>query len=126
MTSIDEVIAAANSLKEQDEAALELQIGLRAKAIERDESLKSNPNLSPQYDNTHMGLHEDVQALGRRILLRWSRELHSVVCGSNPADAQKRQTVLDALNLSESAVIGAVAGVLIALGLFPALAAAVA
>jgi len=101
-------------------------IGLRAKAIERDPSLQDNPDFMPQYDKDTMGVLDDVQALGRRILNRWSKELHSIVCSNVSADEEARGAILNALNLGESALIAAVAGTLIALGLFPALAAAVA
>jgi len=123
---VDEVAAAAEKLKDRDEASLEILIGLRAKEIERDERLKDDPEFIPRYNKSQMGLMDDVQALGKRIAIRWSKELHGLVCNREASGTKDREAILNALNLGENALIGAVAGALMALGLFPALAAAVA
>jgi hypothetical protein len=126
MPSVERVVKAAQNLKELDEDALETLLGLRARAIEKDKRLQDDPDFMPKYDKAQMGLMDDVQALGRRILVRWSKELHELICGATASDTRERQAILDALHLGEVATIGAVASVLVAIGLYPALAAAVA
>lgn len=123
MPDVAAVAAAANRLYQNDEASLEITIGLRAKAIERNPALKDNVDFTPTYDTTIMGPLEDVRALGHRILDRWNKELHGLVCGTKAEDVKQRTAVLNALNLGDAAVIGAVAGGLIALTVPPALAA---
>ena len=119
------VVDSAKRLNAKDEASLELLLGMRAKAIERDPALKDNPDFEPQYEAKTMGALDDIKALGRRILHRWNKELYGVVCGSGPGD-QNRKAVLDALNLGETAVVAAVASVLLSMGAAAALAAALA
>jgi hypothetical protein len=126
MTDKQKVVVAAQSLNSRDEAALEVLIGLRQKAIERDPSLKDNVEFEPKYDGTTMGPLEEVKKLGLRILKKWNKELHEVVCGKGTKDKKDRAAVLESLNLGEAAVIGAVASALLSLGVVAALAAALA
>jgi len=120
------VDAAQRSGKEKDDVALEVLVGMRAKAIETDPSLKDNVSFEPKYAAATMGALDDVKALGRRILNRWNKELFGVVCGNAGGDQKDRRAVLDSLNVSEAAVIAAVAGALLSLGVAAALAAAIA
>jgi hypothetical protein len=126
MTDVDAVVDAAKRLYEQkDEVALEVLIGMRDQAIKQDPALKGNVDFEPKYQAETMGALDDVKALGRRILKRWNKELYGVVCADKGSN-KDRKAVLDALNLGEAAVIAAVAGGLLSLGVFPALAAALA
>jgi hypothetical protein len=109
------VVAAAVELSKRDEAALELLLGLRAEAIETDPSLKDNVNLEPKYEAALMGPLDDIKALGRRILKRWNKELHDVVCSSANPDQKDREAILSSLDLGETAVIAAVATALLGL-----------
>lgn len=121
MADVKAVERAAQDLKSKDEAALELLIGLQQVAIDKDPKLASDPNLSPQYA-PHMGLLDDIKSLGARIALRWAKELRSLVC--EKGDQAERDKLTNALNLGETATIGAVATALIALGVPAPIAAA--
>jgi hypothetical protein len=126
MAETTAIIAAAEQLRAKDEEALALEIGLRSKRIESDPSAADNPSLSVAY-GTHMGMIDDVKALGWRILTRWNTELHGVVCSSEkPEDQEIRKKVFAALSLDEAALIVAVVPALVWLGAPAAIAAAVA
>jgi hypothetical protein len=127
MPDTSAVVDAANRLhKQKDEVALELLIGMRAKAIEQDPALKDDIDFEPKYEAETMGALDEIKALGRRILNRWNRELYGVVCGNQGDDQKARTAVLNSLNLGEAAVIAAVAGALLSLGVAAAIAAALA
>jgi hypothetical protein len=123
MTNVDDVIAAAQKLnKEKDESALILLIGMREKEIVRNPALKDDPNLSPEY-GPHMGGLDDLKLLGRKIVSRWNKDLHNIVCGSGQAGAEIRKSILESLKLDETAMIGAVAMALITMAVPGAIAA---
>lgn len=126
MPDISAVIDAAKRLEKKDEAALELLVGLRAKAIELDPTLIDRVDLEPKYDGPLMGTLDDVRDLGRRILKRWNKELYGLVCEVKSDDQKARTAILDALNLGQAAVIGAVAGALMTLTVPAPIAAALA
>jgi hypothetical protein len=126
MADITTVITAAEQLRAKDEEALALEIGLRSERIEVDPSSADNPTLSIAY-GTHMGLIDDVKALGWRILSRWNKELYGIVCTSdNSENQQVRNKVVVALSLDEAALIAAVVPALVWLGAPAAIAAPVA
>jgi hypothetical protein len=125
MTDVGAVQSAAQNLADRDEDALELLLGLQQQAIDKDPELASDPNLSPQYE-PHMGLLDTVKSLGRSIAFRWAESLHGLVCESKSVDQQDRNKILDALNLGETAVIGAVAAALMGLAVPAPIAAAAA
>jgi len=126
MADITAVINAAEQLRAKDEEALALEIGLRSEYIESDRSGADNPTLSVAY-GTHMGMIDDVKALGWRILARWNKETHAIVCSSEkPEDEEIRKRVFAALSLDEAALIAAVVTALIWLGAPAAIAAPVA
>jgi hypothetical protein len=131
MPSVSDTVSAAENLFSKDEAALLLEIGLRDNAIAADPARADDPNLVVVYDGTHMGMIDDLKALGGRIASRWNKELYGIVCPNASAtetsdDRKMRDDVLKALNLSDAAVIAAVATGLIALGAPAAIAAPVA
>ncbi len=124
MANETEVINAAQKLhEEKDDSALEILIGLREKAIQQDPALTNDPTFEPKYEANTMGALDDVKALGRRILMRWNKELYGVVCSNQPTNAKERQEILGSLGLGEAAVIGAVATALLSLGVTAAIAA---
>jgi len=123
---ISAVINEAKRLESRDEASLELLVGLRAKALEENPALKDTVDLEPKYDKATMGALDDVKTLGRRIVKLWNKELYGLVCENKAGDQQDRKAILDALNLGQAAVVGAVAGALIALTVPAPLAAALA
>jgi len=126
MASTQAVVDAARELSKKDNEALEVLIAKRAKAIEKDASLEDDVTFEPKYDAPTMGTLEDLKELGQRIINRWNKELHGVVCGKKSEDESARQKVLDSLSLDEAAVIAAVATALLSLGVAAALAAAIA
>jgi hypothetical protein len=107
-----------------DDEALYALIGRQEKVIEADPAAANDPTLNPTYEGTMMGPVDDLKAIGRRIVLRWSRSLHDVVCGgaNAPADAEARKKLFDALNVGEAAAIAAVTSLLLPL-VSPAIAA---
>ena len=124
MPEVNVVVDAAKRLhKQKDEAGLELLIGMRARVIEQNPALKDNVDFEPKYETETMGALDEIKALGRRILNRWNKELYGVVCGNKGDDQKDRKTVLDSLNVSEAAVIAAVASALLSLGVAAAIAA---
>ncbi len=122
----NEVRREAQRLAKKDEKALELLVGMQAKAIEKEPGLAKSISLEPQYDEATMGFLDDVRALGRRILKRWNRELNKLVCGTDSGSEKDRKAILDALDIGETAVIGAVATALVGLGVPLPIAAALA
>jgi hypothetical protein len=126
MSDACEVVDEANRLAKKDEAALELLLGMRARAIEENPSLQDDVDFEPEYDQATMGRLDDVRALGRNILKRWNKELHGLVCGEQAANQKERAAILGALNLGEAAVIGAVATASLGLGVPAPIAAVVA
>jgi hypothetical protein len=124
MTDVNEVVAAANQLNEQkeDEALLVL-IGMREKAIAADPERKDDPNLSVVYEEPTMGPLDDIKRLGKRVTNRWNKELYAICCGNADKDSKERTELLNSINLGEAAVMAAVAGALISLGVGAAIAA---
>jgi formate dehydrogenase maturation protein FdhE len=121
------VVEAAERLhREKDEAALEVLLGLRAEAIKQNPALQGDPDFEPPYDSQTQGGLDEIKAVGRRIVKRWNKELYGLVCGAKSDDQKERKAVLDSLQLGEAAVVAAVAGALLSLGLAAALAAAAA
>lgn len=120
------VALAAQRLSSRDEAALEILVALRENAIEDDPQLRDNIDFEPQYDGTTMGALDEIRDLGRRILRRWNKELCGIVCGQSAGYEKDRIAVLESLNLGETAVIAAVAGALLSVGVAAAVAAALA
>ena len=125
MSDLNEVVAAANKLNEQkqDDEALLVLIGMREKAISAEPALKDDPNLEVVYESSTMGPLDDLKRLGKRVASRWNKELFAIVCGNDRLDSKEREALLNSLNLGEAAVIAAVAGVLIGLGVGAAIAA---
>jgi hypothetical protein len=120
------IIDSAMRLNSKDDISLEILLGLREKAIERNPALKDDPDFEPKYDGQTMGAMNEIKALGRRVLIRWNKEIYGVVCGGKGDDQMARKTVLDSLSLGEAAVIAAVATLLLNLGTAAALASALA
>lgn len=126
MADISAVVNEAKRLQKRDETSLLELVGRQTKAIELNPALKDKVDLDPKYDSTTMGAMDDLKALGLRVLKRWNKELYSMVCSNKGSDVKDRQAILDSLNLGETAVIAAVAGALMALGVPAPVAAALA
>lgn len=127
MTDTSAVAEAAIRLsKQKDAAALELLIGMRARAIESNPALANDAEFDPNYETRTMGALDEAKQLGIKIVNRWNRELYEIVCAGDDRNRKERVDILNAMNLGEAAVIATVASVLLGSGLSAALAAAVA
>lgn len=126
MTQEIEVVQEAERLANKDEKSLELLLGMRQKAIDKDPNLENVVDFEPQYNGPTMGPLDDVVALGNKILRRWNKELNSLVCSQDSANKKDRDAILGALSLGETAVIAAVAAALFGLGVPAPIAAALA
>ena len=124
MSDLNEVVAAANQLHEQkDDEALLVLIGMREKVISQDPTRKEDVDLPVVYEEKLLGPLDDIKRLGNRIVRRWNKELYGIVCSDASKDRKERQDILTSLSFGEAAVIAAVAGALISLGVGAALAA---
>lgn len=102
------------------------QLGLRQSAINITPAAAGAPNLAPSYDGL-MGPLDGVKALGRKILLHWAREVHSLACGTSEDDAADRNKLKDAFNLGDATIAGAITTLLVgSFGVAPAIATVIA
>lgn len=124
MPNLSAIVTTARRLNEQKEdEALYVLIGMREKAVANEPALKDDPELEVVYAEPTMGPLDDIKRLGKRITNRWARELYAIVCGNEDKNTEVRESVLNSLSLGEAAVIAAVAGALISLGVGAAIAA---
>jgi hypothetical protein len=124
MPNISAIVTTARRLNEQKEdEALYVLIGMREKAVANEPALKDDPDLEVVYAEPTMGPLDDIKRLGKRITNRWNKELYAIVCGNEDKNAEVRESLLNSLSLGEAAVIAAVAGALISLGVSAAIAA---
>jgi hypothetical protein len=135
MDANDKTLDVAKELLTRDEQALELELGLRSNKIDKAEpaerpELAADPQLPVTYEK-HMGLIDDIKALGKRVALRWSKELHGLVCNpTKPEDKKLAEDIREAAGLKgiglETALIAAVVPAILWLGAPAAIAAVVA
>ena len=124
MANTTEVIERAQQLaKEKQEPALEVLLGMLDEELTHHPELKDQVSYEPQYKDGEMGSLDDLKFVGLRVLNRWNKELHALVCGNKPEDAAQRNNFLASLSLGEAAVIGAVVTALLPLGVPPIVAA---
>jgi hypothetical protein len=116
------VSAAISRLSAKDDESLELLLGMRAQAIEKSPALKDDVDFLPTYDGNTMGALDTVKSLGRRLLIRWNKELYGLVCGNKPEDAEQRNKIMTALNISVGAAATVIATTLTTLAVPAALA----
>jgi len=94
----------------------------------QDEVIKGNPDaaqdptLDPEYAGAGMPA-EALRSIGKRILRTWNKALFDLICTEK--DDVQRKKLMDAFDLGETALIGAVAAALLTVT-SPAIAAAVA
>lgn len=96
-----------------DEHTLLEQLGMRAQATQAGAASATEYNPTLVHDVQEMGPLDDLRKLGRRLLRRWTRELHKVACGSADEDKSDRESIIKALGLGDIAVGGAITAVLI-------------
>jgi hypothetical protein len=117
----------ASDYLEYDEESLLLLIGQRASLAPTKPGAAVLPTKDFQVEYPHLGFGDDMVALGKRIARRVAKELHAVVCGDDPDDAEDRAKLRSALQLTDEALAAAVAAVLAGpLGLGGAIAGALA
>jgi len=118
-TKTVEVAQSYQSLSEDDLLRL---LARQDAAIQTNPDDALDPSLNPQYEDPGMSLAA-IKAIGRRIMNEWNQRLYKLICeGSDDADRKK---LTDAFGLGETALIGAVASVLLTIA-SPAIAAAAA
>jgi hypothetical protein len=128
MPPVSAVVEAANRLATKDAASLEVLVGMIDTELSKDPSLKEQAYLEPKYSSDELmgGRLDELRAIGRKILKRWNKELHGLVCAQQGSDQKDREAILGALSLNQAAVIAAVATALLGLGVPAPIAAALA
>jgi hypothetical protein len=100
--SMDEsALGAARHLLPSDERQLLEELGLRDRAISEAPELAGEFDLDLPYDETEMGMKDELRNLGARILRRWNREAYELVCGGRAADTQVRSSLTRALGIGQ-------------------------
>lgn len=114
------------SLIEYDDESLIKQVAMRAEAAKGNPSIAGSYDPTVSYDFKHAGIADDLLDLGGRILRRWERELHAVVCGTSQEDEKDRANIRSKIGADDAVLGAAVATVLIGLGASAAVAAVLA
>jgi hypothetical protein len=124
---VDQAEPIVNNLLNVDEDTLFEQLGIRAKAIQKNPELSSSFEPMVRYDQAGMGGLDDVRSYGKRLFRRCSAEGYQLFCGDDPEDEEDRKDLAEAFGVSERKVAAFVAAALVAqLGLAPAIAAIIA
>jgi hypothetical protein len=119
--------SAVERLLKADEEQLYEQLGMRAKAIEKDPSIAGSFDPQVIYDQAQMGLKDDILELGHRLFRRWNAEAYNLVCGSEEKDTKDRENLTKAFGVSDAAVAAILSATLVTtFGLAPAIAAVIA
>ncbi|MEM6889748.1 MAG: hypothetical protein AAGF50_07695 [Pseudomonadota bacterium] len=122
VTLHDKTVETAKSYETVNPDDLVLLLARQDKAIADDPSLAQDPTLDPNYDDPTLDLAA-LKSLGQKILKEWNKRLYQLVCESS--DDESRKKLIDAAGIGETALIGAVASVLLTIA-NPAIAAAAA
>lgn len=124
---IKQAESVVDKLMVSDEQQLFEQLGIRALAISRDPAKGSSFDPRVTYDQSKMGLMEDVIDFGKRLFSRWNEQAYKLICGSDPKDEKDREELLKAFNVSDGAIAAALSTLLVThLGLAPAIAVVIA
>jgi hypothetical protein len=103
----------ARRLADSDETQLLEELGLRQQAIEKDPAKANDPDPELPREVRTMGAKEALQAIGRRVLHRWNREAHKLVCGKDAKDAASRDELRRALGMGDAAAAAALTPLLL-------------
>lgn len=110
-----------------DERAIEEELGARLSIAPQEPEAAIRPPSEFTFSPEDLGIGEEALKLAKRIFKRTSKELHEVLCGSDPENEADRKKLKDALKLGDEALVAAIAAVLAGpLGLGAAVAAAIA
>jgi hypothetical protein len=122
-----EAVPVVEKLLQSETDQLYAELGLRQKAIAQDP--KQAGLLAPDvtYDAPFAGPLDTLRDFGQQFFERLSRDAYGLLCGSDAANADQRQKLLDAMNLGQTAFAATLVGALVGtFGLAPALASVVA
>jgi hypothetical protein len=109
-----------------DEESLVKELAMRAKGAQLDPKIAGSYEPDVAHEFPDMGLADDLLDLGGRILKRWERELHAVLCGSDKEDTEDRNSIFEKIGADDAALGAAVGAVLIGMGASAAVAAVLA
>ena len=124
VTLAEQAKPAMKKLLDCDEQQLYEQLGIRARAIEKDPTKASAFEPQITYDQNHMGIKEDVYEFGENLFRRWNIEAYNLICGSDLEDQIDREGLVEAFKIDKVSVGAALSALLATqLGLSPALAA---
>ncbi|MBR0681138.1 hypothetical protein GXW74_11625 [Roseomonas eburnea] len=99
-----------------DDEALLKELAMRARGAQFDPAIAGAYQPDVAHEFPDMGLADDLLDLGGRILRRWERELHAVVCGTAKEDAEDRKTILAQIGADDAALGAALGAVLVGMG----------
>jgi hypothetical protein len=115
---------AVEKLKNYSEPDLFLVLNLRVTDLEKEVGQQA---FDLPIDPDRFPRGPGFQQLGKRIYLRWSQSLHSLVCKDGAENRDIRNQILSALSLKDGGGAALIAGFLVTLfGVSPAIAAVVA
>lgn len=118
--------ATLGDLLASDDDSLFEQLGMTVKANAAGQAAVAGYAPHLVHDETMMGPLDDLRTLGKRVLSRWNRELHHVMCGSDTGDQKDRESLFKALGVSDVAVAAAMTTLLASWGVAAAIATVVA
>lgn len=96
-----------------DEHTLLEELGMRLKAAKAGVAGAADYDPTLVYDVQEMGPLDDLRELGRRLFRRFTRELHTLVCGAEAENKADRESIIKALGFGSIAVAGAITAVLV-------------
>jgi hypothetical protein len=122
----DQARPAVQALMDKDEEQLYQELGLRLRAMQENPALSGS--FTPQID-THLealGPVEDLKDFGQRFFKRVNKQAYQLICGTEAADSEERENIIDAFGIGREAVAPAIAALLVThMGMAPAIAAVV-
>jgi hypothetical protein len=112
MTKIDDAV---KELMKADTKILYQKLGAYASTFPRDPAQFASPQAAVTADVAHAGPMDEAVELGKRVLRRWNKTLHGVVCGGvEDVDADARNKIMTAIKLQDpTAIAASITGVLI-------------
>jgi hypothetical protein len=112
MTKIDDAI---KGLMKADTQILYQKLGAYATTFPKDPAKFLSPQAAVTADVAYAGPMDDAAELGKRIVRRWNKTMHDLVCGGGDnMDPSVRSKVMDAVKLRDpTALAAAITGILI-------------